>query len=66
MKTNMGSIDKIIRVIVSILLVILFSTDVIQGTMGWVVIAIAAVFTLTSIVGYCPIYSIFGFNTKKK
>ncbi len=66
MKTNMGSIDKIIRVIVSILLVILFSTDVIQGTMGWVVIAIAAVFTLTSIVGYCPIYSIFGISTKKK
>jgi len=66
MKTNMGSFDKIIRVMVSILLVVLFSMDVIQGALGWVVIAIAAVFTLTSVVGYCPIYTIFGISTKKK
>ncbi len=66
MKSNMGSFDRIIRVIVSILLVVLFSTDVIQGALGWVVIAVAAVFTLTSIVGFCPLYTIFGLSTKKK
>lgn len=66
MKSNMGSFDRIIRVIVSILLVVLFSTDVIQGTLGWVVIAIAAIFTLTSLVGFCPLYTIFGLSTKKK
>lgn len=66
MKQNMSNIDKIIRVIVSILLTILFATDVITGAMGWVIIAIAAIFTLTSIIGYCPIYSIFGLSTKKK
>lgn len=66
MKSNMGSFDRIIRVIVSILLVVLFSTDVIQGALGWVVIAVAAVFTLTSIVGFCPLYAIFGLSTKKK
>lgn len=66
MKTNMGSYDKIIRVMISILLVVLFANDIIVGAAGWVIIAIAAVFTLTSIVGYCPLYSIFGFNTKKK
>lgn len=66
MKSNMGSFDKIIRVMVSILLVFLFATDAIQGTLGWMVIAVAAVFTLTSIFGFCPLYTIFGISTKKK
>lgn len=66
MKTNMGSFDKIIRVMISILLVFLFATDAIQGTLGWILIAVAAVFTLTSVVGFCPLYTLFGFSTKKK
>ena len=66
MNSNMGSIDRIIRVIASILLIVLFATDVVQGAIGWVVIAIAAVFTLTSTVGFCPLYTILGINTKKK
>ncbi len=65
MKSNMSSTDKIIRVIISIVLIILFATDVITGAFGWVVIAIAAIFTLTSIVGFCPLYAIFGISSKK-
>jgi hypothetical protein len=66
MKSNMGSLDKIARVMLSILLVFLFATDAIQGTLGWIVVAVAVVFTLTSIVGFCPLYTIFGISTKKK
>lgn len=65
MKKNMSSTDKIIRVIISIVLIILFATDVITGTLGWVVIGVAAIFTLTSIVGFCPLYTIFGISSKK-
>jgi hypothetical protein len=61
----MGSTDKIIRVMISILLVVLFATDVITGTLGWVIIGIAAIFTLTSFVGFCPLYTIFGISSKK-
>ncbi len=66
MKSNMGSTDRIIRLIVSVLVLILFMTDVISGTLGWVLIAIAAIFTLTSMINFCPLYTILGVNTKNK
>ncbi len=66
MKSNMGSTDRIIRLIVAVLVLILFMTDVISGTLGWVLIAFAAVFTLTSMINFCPLYTILGINTKKK
>jgi hypothetical protein len=66
MKSNMGSTDRIIRLIIAVLVLILFMTDVISGTLGWVLIALAAVFTLTSMINFCPLYTILGINTKKK
>ncbi|MFN5705139.1 MAG: DUF2892 domain-containing protein, partial [bacterium] len=65
MKSNMGSTDRIIRLIIAVLVLILFMTDVISGTLGWVLIALAAVFTLTSMINFCPLYTILGINTKK-
>lgn len=66
MKSNMGSTDRIIRLIVAVLVLILFMTDVISGTLGWVFIAVAAIFTLTSMINFCPLYTVFGISTKKK
>ncbi len=66
MKTNMSNLDRIIRVIIAIVLVLLFSNDVITGTFGWVIIAIAAIFTLTSMLGFCPLYTLFNISSKKK
>ncbi|MEX0844713.1 MAG: DUF2892 domain-containing protein [Balneolaceae bacterium] len=65
MKTNMGSPDKIIRTILAIVFVVLYFTGVVTGTWGIVLLVLAAVFILTSLVGFCPLYAPFGLSTCK-
>lgn len=64
MKKNMGTLDKIIRLIISAVIVILFMTKTISGTTGIILISLAAIFTLTSIVSSCPLYLPFGITTR--
>ncbi|MDA3954384.1 MAG: DUF2892 domain-containing protein [Bacteroidales bacterium] len=69
MKKNMGSIDKTLRIIFALLIVILFYLKVITGTFGIVLLVFAGIFLLTSFISFCPLYTIFGFSTcpmKKK
>ncbi len=66
MKTNMGSADRVIRVIVAAILLALYYNNVISGTIGIILIVLSAVFVLTSFVSFCPLYTIFGISTKKK
>jgi mannose/fructose/N-acetylgalactosamine-specific phosphotransferase system component IID len=63
MKTNMGSTDRIIRLIVAAILATLYFTGNVTGTLGIILVVVAAVFTLTSFVSFCPLYAIFGMNT---
>ena len=63
MKKNLGTADKIIRVIIAVVIGLLYFTNVIAGTLGIVLLVIAGVFLLTSIVGFCPLYAPFGINT---
>lgn len=65
MKKNMGSIDKVIRILVAVVFVVLFVTKVITGTLGIVLLVLAAVFVLTSLISFCPLYWPFGINTGK-
>ncbi|OSZ77063.1 hypothetical protein CAP36_11615 [Chitinophagaceae bacterium IBVUCB2] len=69
MKQNMGNTDRIIRVLAAIVIAVLYFTNSITGTLGYVLLGIAGIFLLTSLVGSCPLYSLFGINTcqvKKK
>jgi hypothetical protein len=66
MKKNMGSTDKAIRLVIALVIVILAFTNVISGTLAWVLIILAAVFVLTSVFSFCPLYLPFGINTGKK
>ena len=63
MKKNMGSIDKVIRLIVAAIVAVLFFTDVISGTLGIVLLVLAGIFVITSLFSFCPLYTIFGLNT---
>jgi len=65
MKKNMGSIDRILRVIVAITFAILYFTGVVTGTWGIVMLAVAIVFLLTSLAGVCLLYLPFGIRTCK-
>jgi len=66
MKKNMGLADKIIRIILAIVIAVLFFMDIISGTLGIVLIALAAIFVLTSFISFCPLYLPFGVKTCKK
>lgn len=63
MKKNMGTADRIIRLIVAAVVAILFYTGTISGTLGIVLVVVAGVFVLTSMISFCPLYAIFGMNT---
>jgi len=63
MKTNMGSTDKMVRLLIAALFVGLYATDTITGIMGIILLILAGVFILTSFMSFCPIYTIFGYST---
>ncbi len=65
MTTNMGKVDRVLRLIVAaVLLYLAFGTMLIgSGILFWLALIVAAVFTLTSLVGSCPLYSLVGINT---
>ncbi len=63
MKKNMGTIDKIIRIVIAAVVTALFAAGVIEGTLGIILILFAFVFVATSIVSFCPLYTLLGFST---
>lgn len=65
MKKNMGSADRIIRLIVAAIFAYLYFSHTVEGTAGLVLIIAGLVFALTSLVSFCPLYTIFGINTCK-
>ena len=62
----MGTIDRVARILVAILIGYLYFTKQISGTLGIVMIILAVVFILTSIISICPLYLPFGLKTTKK
>ncbi len=63
MKKNMGTADRIIRLILAIVMGGLYFSGVIPGTLGIVLVALAVIFALTSFISFCPIYAPFGIST---
>ena len=63
MKKNVGTSDKVIRISLAIVLLILFFTDVLTGTAGILAIIASVALIGTSIFSFCGIYTLFGANT---
>lgn len=66
MKNNMGMLDKSIRIIVAAVLVYLVNTNVVTGTLSYVLSGIAILFVITSFIGCCPMYLLWRFSTAPK
>jgi len=66
MKTNMGSADRIVRLLIAVVIAVLHFTGSIPGTLGIVLLVLAAVFALTSVISFCPLYAPFGIKTCSK
>lgn len=66
MKKNVGSVDRIMRILVAIIMAVLYFTGVVSGTLGIVLLVAAVVFLLTSFMSFCPFYPILGISTCSK
>ena len=66
MMTNMGTIDRGGRLVIAAVLAYLaLGTGALSGVLFWIALAVAVVFTLTALVGNCPLYRIVGLKTCK-
>ena len=66
MKKNMGSIDKLVRVLVAAVIAVLYFTNQITGTVALILGIVAVVFLLTRAIGFCPLYLPLKLSTIKK
>lgn len=66
MKKNMGTADRIIRVMMALVIAALYFANVISGTVAIVLLALSAAFIITSFIGVCPLYYPFGLQTRQK
>ena len=66
MKQNMGTIDRVVRIVLAVVVAILCFTGQITGTAATVLGIFAIIFLITSTVGFCPLYVPFKISTKKK
>lgn len=62
MKKNVGSIDKVVRVVAGLALV---AVGIVQGGAWWAAALVGAVLLITSATGFCGLYTLLGVNTCK-
>lgn len=62
----MGNIDKIVRILIAAIIITLYFTHIINGTLAIIGLALSGIFILTSLIGFCPLYALFNFSTDKK
>ena len=66
MKSNMGAIDKGVRITLAIAVIVLYALGVISGTWAIILLVLAGIFILTSFISFCPLYYPFGISTKSR
>jgi len=65
MKKNMGGMDRTVRLIIALVVVALYYFGVISGTLATILLILAGIFVITSVISFCPLYTLFGINTCK-
>ena len=66
MKPNMGTVDRVVRILVAVAIAFLYFTGRISGTVAVVLGLIAVVFVVTSFAARCPGYLPLGISTRKE
>jgi len=66
MKPNVGSLDKFVRIGAAILVAVLYFMNIISGTLALILLAVGAIFLVTGLVNFCPIYWVTGISTRPK
>ena len=63
MKRNMSNADRIIRMVLAVILVILWFQNIVTGTAAIILLVLAGILILTSFFGFCPLYKLFNVST---
>jgi len=66
MKKNMGTVDRVVRVGIAVIIAILYVTNVLSGAAAIILGILALIFLATSGVGFCPLYVPLKISTRKK
>jgi Na+/H+ antiporter NhaB len=66
MKKNMGRVDRTIRLVAAAVFAVLLIVGLAKGTLAIILAILAAIFVITTFVGFCPAYVPFRISTKGK
>lgn len=66
MNSNVGTADKVVRILAALIIGALYFTHKISGTTAVVLLILAGIFIVTSFISFCPLYWPFGISTRKK
>jgi hypothetical protein len=66
MKANIGFVDKTVRILIAIGLLMFYFTGIISGTLSIILLISAAILLITSFISFCPIWYLLGISTRKK
>jgi hypothetical protein len=66
MKKNMGKADRVVRMVLASVFVLLVVLGFIHGNLAVILLIMAATFAFNAINAFCPLYLPFGFSTRKK
>lgn len=63
LKTNEGTVDRGLRVIVGIVLLALYIMGTVTGALAWGALIVGIIALVTGLVGTCPLYMLLGVST---
>lgn len=66
MKKNMGTTDRVLRILIALGIAAMYITGVINGTIATILLVLASIFIVTSFISFCPLYLPFNISTRKK
>lgn len=65
MSRNMGTIDRVVRTTLVLVVAVLYFTNNLTGLAAIVLGVFAVIFLVTSLIGFCPLYTALGIRTDK-
>lgn len=63
MKKNESNLDRIIRAVLGIVLLVLYFTGTVTGGLGIVFVILGAIALITGVIGFCPLYALLKIKT---
>ncbi len=66
MKANIGSVDKTVRILLVVAVLVLYFTNLISGTLAIILFVAAAILLITVFINFCPVWHFPGISTRRK